>query len=90
MLVIIKVKGLMKMRLIHAWYNMQNNSIEINTYEGYIFRIDCNKAEKGLKTTPWSQHCLDVLALDEPLEYVKLCLNSELQNWINAQDITEI
>ena len=53
MLVIIKVKGLMKMRLINAWYNMQNNSIEVNTYEGYILRIDCNKVEQGIITTPW-------------------------------------
>lgn len=51
MLMIIKVKGLIKMRLIHAWYNMHNNSIEIDTYEEYILRIDCNKAEEGLQTT---------------------------------------
>lgn len=39
MLVIIDMKLLMKMRLIHAWYNMQNNSIKINIYEDYIFRF---------------------------------------------------
>ena len=86
MLVKIKVKGLMKMRLIHAWYNMQNNSIEINTYEGYIFQIDCTKAERGLKTTPWSKHCLDALALDTPLEYARLVLDREIETWIRMQD----
>lgn len=74
------------MNLIHAWYNMQNNSIEINTYEGYIFQIDCNKAERGLKTTLWSQHCLDALALDNPLEYVRMALKGEFQDWLYAID----
>lgn len=80
------MKGLVKMNLIHAWYNMQNNSIEINTYEGYIFQIDCNKAERELKTTPWSQHCLDALALDNPLEYARMALKGEFQNWLDAID----
>ncbi|MCI8507678.1 MAG: toxin-antitoxin system protein [Lachnospiraceae bacterium] len=74
------------MNLIHAWYNMQNNSIETNTYEGYILQINCNKAETGLKTTPWSQHCLDALALDNPLEYARMALNGEFQGWIDSID----
>lgn len=41
-----------KMRFVHAEYNMYHNSIDINTYEGYILRIDCNVAEKGLKPLP--------------------------------------
>lgn len=90
MLVIIKVKGLMKMRLINAWYNMQNNSIEVNTYEGYILRIDCNKVEQGIITTPWGQHCIDALALDDPLEYTRLILDGEMQTWVNEQDTFEI
>lgn len=56
------------MRFIHAEYNMYHNSIDINTYDGYILRIDCNVAEEGLKTTPCSQHALNTLAIDEPLE----------------------
>ena len=66
---------------------MQNNSIEINTYDGYILQFDCNILEKGLKTTPWSQHCLDGLALDKPpLEYVWLILSGEMQAWLDAED----
>ena len=30
------------------WFNEHN----ICTYAGYILRIDCAKAEEGLKTTP--------------------------------------
>lgn len=62
------------MRLIYAEYNPQTNSIDVNTYENYILRIDCNKAENGLRTTPCSQNSLNALAIDEPLEYARLAL----------------
>lgn len=28
------------MRLIHTWYNIQNNYVDINAYNGYIHCID--------------------------------------------------
>jgi len=43
------------MKFIYAEYNMYHNSIDITTFDEYLLRIDCNKAEDGLKTTPCSQ-----------------------------------
>ena len=43
------------MNIIYADYNIYHNSIDICTYAGYILRIDCAKAEEGLKTTPNSE-----------------------------------
>ena len=43
--------GVDGMNFISASYNMYHNSIDITTFDGYILRIDCNKAEEGLKTT---------------------------------------
>ena len=74
------------MQYIHAFYNPKCNSIDINHYDGYILRIDCNKAENGLETTPGSQCALDALAIDNPLEYARLVLNNEIQEWIWAED----
>lgn len=51
------------MRFIYAEYNMYHNSIDVTTFDGYILRIDCNKAEEGLRTTPCSQCALDALAI---------------------------
>ena len=68
------------MRLIYADYNPYTNSIDVNTFENYILRIDCNKAEDGLKTTPCSQNSLNALAIDEPLEYARLALDGETQD----------
>ena len=32
------------------------------------------------------QHCIDALALDDPLEYTRLILDGEMQTWVNEQD----
>ena len=74
------------MRLVYADYNPLTNSIDVTTFENYILRIDCNKAEDGLKTTPCSQCSLNALAIDEPLEYVKLYLDGTMQMWVDAED----
>lgn len=86
----IQMKGLITMKLIHAEYNPMHNSIDINHYDGYILRIDCNQAESGIRTTPNSQRCLNALAIDNPLEYAKLALNGEMQAWVDAEDSWEV
>ena len=74
------------MRTIFAEYNPQRNSINVYTSAGYMLRIDCQEAEKDLKTTPGSVCSLNVLAIDEPLEYVKLYLDGTMQIWVDADD----
>ena len=83
---LVQMKGLITMKLIHAEYNPMHNSIDINHYNGYILRIDCNQAESGIRTTPNSQRCLNALAIDNPLEYAWLALNGEMQAWTDAED----
>lgn len=78
------------MNFISASYNMYHNSIDITTFDGYILQIDCNKAEAGLKTTPWTDHVLNALAIDDPLEYARLYLNNEMQIFIYAENNMDI
>ena len=78
------------MKFIYAEYNENHNSIDITTFDGYLLRIDCNKAEDGLKTTLCSQCALDALAIDEPLEYARLCLEGNMQMWVDAEDSLEL
>ena len=85
----IQMKGLITMKLIHARYNPMHNSIDINHYNGYILRIDCNQAESGIRTTPNSQRCLNALAIDNPQEYARLALDGEMQAWVDAEDSLE-
>ena len=86
----IQLKGLITIKLIHAKYNPPHNSIDINHYNGYILRIDCNQAESGIQTTPNSQRFLNALAIDHPLEYARLALDSEIQAWVDAKDSLEV
>lgn len=77
------------MKLIHAEYNPMHNSININHYDGYILRIDCNQTESEIRTTPNSQRCLNAMAIDNPLEYARLALDDEIQSWVDAKDSLE-
>ncbi len=52
------------MIFIYATYNMLHNCIDVTTFNGYVLRIDCGKAEKGLK----QHHTLNALAIDNPLD----------------------
>lgn len=74
------------MNIIYAEYNTHHNSIDICTYVGYILRVNCGRAEESLKTTPSSECALNALAIDEPLEYVRLYLDGNMQAWIDAID----
>ena len=78
------------MKLIYATYNQYCNSIDITTFDNMILRIDCNKAEDDLKTTPNSQFALNALAIDNPIEYARMALTGEMQNWVNAEDSLEV
>ena len=77
------------MRFIYASYNSNYNSIDITTFDNILLRIDCNKAEEGIRTTPGSQCALNALAIDEPLEYARLALDGEMQMWVDAEDSLE-
>ena len=78
------------MRTILAEYNQRRNSIDVYTSVCYMLRIDCWEAEKNLTTTPGSDCALNALAIDEPLEYVRLYLDGNLQMWVDAEDSLEL
>lgn len=61
-------------------------NVIVTTFENVVLRIDCNKAEEGLRTTPGSQCSLNTLAIDNPLEYARLYLDGEMQVWVDAED----
>ena len=74
------------MNIIYAEYNIHHYNIDMATTAGYLLRIDCWEAEKGLKTTPCSECALNALAIDEPLEYARLYLEGNMQMWVDAED----
>ena len=78
------------MKFIYATYNQYCNSIDITTFDNMLLRINCNKAEDGLKTTPNSQCALNALSIDNPMEYARLALTGEMQDWVNVEASLEV
>lgn len=78
------------MKFIYSTYNQRCNSIDITTFDNMLLRIDYNKAEDGLKTTPNSQCALNALAIDNPIEYARLALTGEIQDWVDVEDSLEV
>ena len=78
------------MRTISAEYNPHRNSFDVYTSAGYMLRIDCLEAEKKLKTTPGLDCALNALAIDEPIEYVRMYLDGTMQMWVDAEDSLDI
>jgi hypothetical protein len=72
---------------IYSRYNEQKNCIDVTIYEaGYVLRLNCGKWEDGVRTTMNSQGKLNALAIDDPLEYVRLAMDEEMQVWVEAMD----
>lgn len=70
----------MIMRMVRGFYNEQNNTVNvIHCDTNYVISLDCGKWESDLRTTPNSQGNMDALAIENPVEYVRLMLNGEMQ-----------
>ena len=69
-----------------AYYNQYKNGIDIAFADNTLLFLSCAEAEKNLHTTPNSQRLIDNLAIDNPLMYAALALDSELQALANAMD----
>ena len=66
-------------RIIFAEQNPHRNSIDVYTSDGSMLHIDDQEVEKDLKTTPELDYTLTLLAVDEPIEYINLYLDGNLQ-----------
>ena len=75
------------MRIVRGFYNEQNNTVNVVHYDtNHIISLDCGKWEQGLRTTPNSKGKMDALAIEDPVEYVRLMLSGEMQAWLDALD----
>ena len=68
---------------------MQNTipSTTVLMFTPLLAIIDCWEAEKDLKNTPGSDCALNPLAIDEPLEYVRLYLDGILLDVSVSQSV---
>lgn len=74
------------LELIYATYNPKCNSMDVITSEDRFFRISCREAEADLRTSCWSEGVMCNLAIEKPLEYVRLILTGGMQALLDAED----
>jgi L-rhamnose mutarotase len=59
-------------KLIHAFYNMDANSVELTYNNGSVLTIDCEKVENHYDVTNGQMADLDWLLYNAAMEYAKL------------------
>ena len=74
------------MKIYFAYYNQFKNGIDIAFADNTMLFLSCVEAENGLHTTPNSQRLIDNLAIEDPLAYVAMALDGELQDWADTMD----
>lgn len=76
------------MRMVRGFYNEQHSTVNVICYDtNCIVCFDCGKWEGGLWTTPNSQGGkMAALAIETPVEYVRMMLSREIQVWLEALD----
>lgn len=72
---------------VRGFYNEQNNTVNVIYYDtNYVVSLDCGKWKQSLRTTPNSQGKMNALAIENPVEYVRMMLSGEMQVWLDALD----
>ena len=71
-------------KLIHAFFNMDTNSVELTYIDGSVLTIDCEEVENHYDVTNGQMADLDWLLYNAPMEYASLVLSGELEKYLNG------
>ncbi len=71
-------------KLIHAFYNMDTNSVELTYNDGSVLTIDCEKVENHYDVTNGQMADLDWLLYNAAMEYASLVLSGEMENYLKG------
>ena len=71
-------------KLIHAFYNMDTNAVELTYNDGSILTIDCEEVENHFDVTNGQMADLDCLLYNAPMEYASLVLSGETENYLKG------
>ena len=72
------------MKLIHAFFNMDTNSVELTYSDGSVLTIDCEEVENHYDFTNGQMADLDWLLYNAPMEYASLVLSGEIENYLKG------
>ena len=71
-------------KLLHCFYNMDSNPVEIAFSDGSVLTIDCEEVENHYDVTNGQMADLDWLLYNAPMEYASLVLSGEMENYLKG------
>ena len=71
-------------KLIHAFYNMDTNAVELTYNDGSVLTIDCEEVENHFDVTNGQMADLDCLLYNAPMEYASLVLSGEMEDYLKG------
>ena len=72
------------MKLIHAFYNTDTNSVELTYNDGSVLTIDCEEVENAYDVRGGQMADLDWLLYNAPMEYADLILNGYPETYLKT------
>ena len=71
-------------KLIHGFYSMDSNAVELIYNDGSVLTIDCEEVESHYDVTNGQMADLNWLLYNAPMEYASLVLSGELENYLKG------
>ena len=72
------------MKLIHAFFNMDTNAVELTYNDGSVLTIDCEAVENHYDVTNGQMADLNWLLYNAPMAYASLVLSGEMENYLKG------
>lgn len=72
------------LKLIHCFYNMDTNCVELTYNDGSVLSIDCEEVENAYDVTTRQMTDLDWLLYNAPMEYAQLVLSGEMEQYLSG------
>ena len=69
-------------KLLSCEFNIDTGNVELRYADGSMISIDCTEVEKEVALSINARSELDWLIYNAPLEYAKLVLNGELEDYL--------
>ena len=69
-------------KLLSCEFNIDTGNVELRYADGGMISIDCTEVEKEVAMSINARSELDWLIYNAPLEYAKLVLNGELEDYL--------
>ena len=72
------------LKLLHGFYNMDTNSVELTYSDGSVLTIDCEEVENSYNVTNSQMADLDWLIYHAPMEYAGLVVSGKMVSYLKG------